>query len=173
MEPPAPPFLRHPIMHFYRSCAAVALTICVLLFPTALKAGPPFITDDPEPVETGHWEFYTAADAARDKGGISGTLPHLELNYGAFRNTQPHLIVPAAFSRPAGGSFTWFIIKGRRMRKRVKRGDDFKVQAPPRRSTAAIDSGRLATIQHNSRLSRGTALKFGTPSFALRVCRSA
>lgn len=93
-------------MRLYRSrTAAAALAGCILLLPAALKAGPPFLTDDPEPVGTGHWEIYTAASAARDKGGLSGTLPHLEINYGAFRDTQLHFIAPAAFYRPAGGPF--------------------------------------------------------------------
>jgi len=78
-----------------------------LLCAGAAYAGPPFLTDDPEPVETGHWELYAASDLSRDKNGTSATLPHLEVNFGAFPDTQLHLIAPAAFNRPAGGPDTY------------------------------------------------------------------
>ena len=63
-------------------------------------AGPPFITDDPEPVPLHHWEIYLASQAAHDAGGWSGTSPHVEVNYGALPNLQLHLIAPIAFSAP-------------------------------------------------------------------------
>lgn len=62
------------------------------------RAGPPFLTDDPEPVETGHWEFYTAFQWLWARHGASGTCPHFEVNYGARPNLQLHAIVPAALS---------------------------------------------------------------------------
>ena len=63
-------------------------------------AGPPFTTDDPEPVEYRHWEVYVASQITRDKDGWSGTSPHLEVNYGALPNVQLHLIAPVAFVAP-------------------------------------------------------------------------
>ena len=67
------------------------------------QAGPPYVTDDPEPVEFHHWEFYLATqhDLARD--GAGGTVPHVEVNYGAAPNLQLHTIVPLAYARPTGG----------------------------------------------------------------------
>ena len=67
-------------------------------------AGPPFVTDDPEPVEYQHWEIYLASLPTHDQGGWSGTLPHLEINYGVVPDLQLHLIAPVAFSAPKGGS---------------------------------------------------------------------
>lgn len=67
-------------------------------------AGPPFTTDDPEPVEYRHWEIYLASQLAHDSSGWSGTSPHLEINYGAIRNLQLHLIAPVAFNAPSHGS---------------------------------------------------------------------
>jgi hypothetical protein len=32
------------------------------------QAGPPFLTDDPEPTETGHWEIYAPSLEASGKG---------------------------------------------------------------------------------------------------------
>jgi hypothetical protein len=66
--------------------------------------GPPFATDDPEPVEYRHWEVYFASQYAHGPDGTAGTLPHLEVNYGLVPNLQIHLIAPAAFAAPAEGS---------------------------------------------------------------------
>jgi len=66
-------------------------------------AGPPFFTDDPEPVEYKHWEVYLASQYSRTADDRSGTAPHVEVNFGAFPNLQLHVIAPAAFDRPPGG----------------------------------------------------------------------
>jgi hypothetical protein len=85
------------------------VTIVVWLFPLILGlmvawAGPPFVTDDPEPVEYRHWEIYLASQHAKDKDGWSGTAPHFEVNYGALPNLQLHLIAPFAYVKPNEGS---------------------------------------------------------------------
>ena len=67
-------------------------------------AGPPFVTDDPEPVDYQHWEFYIASQHIETAAGWSGTAPHIELNYGVVPNVQLHLIAPLAYDAPAGGS---------------------------------------------------------------------
>lgn len=67
-------------------------------------AGPPFTTDDPEPVEYRHWEVYIASQLEHDKDGWSGTSPHFEVNYGALPNLQLHLIAPVAFTAPSHGA---------------------------------------------------------------------
>ena len=41
---------------------------------TPAAAGPPFITDDPEPVDLGHWEVYGFSAATHVGGDTSGTL---------------------------------------------------------------------------------------------------
>lgn len=71
---------------------------------SAVWAGPPFVTDDPEPVEFRHGEFYLASVYSHDKEGVSGTAPHFEANYGALHETQAHLIVPLAYNRSQEGS---------------------------------------------------------------------
>ena len=64
----------------------------------AAHAGPPYVTDDPEPVEYQHWEVYLASATEHTPGVVAGTLPHLEVNYGVIPSVQLHLIVPDAFS---------------------------------------------------------------------------
>jgi len=76
----------------------------VSALPGTVFAGPPFVTDDPEPVEYRHWEIYLASQNAKDKDGWSGTAPHFEVNYGVLPNLQLHLIVPLAYSKPNDGS---------------------------------------------------------------------
>jgi hypothetical protein len=66
-----------------------------LILTTGTFAGPPFLTDDPEPVDYQHWEAYIFANGDHTSGGgyaING--PALEMNYGVLPDTQLHLIVP-------------------------------------------------------------------------------
>lgn len=70
-------------------------------------AGPPYNTDDPEPVDYKHWEVYFASIYSHTPGLVNGTLPHVEVNYGAAPNLQLHVIGPAAFSEPVGGPSTY------------------------------------------------------------------
>lgn len=61
-------------------------------------AGPPYITDDPEPVDYQHWEVYLASQTEHTPDGVTGTLPHVEVNYGIVPEVQLHVIVPDAFA---------------------------------------------------------------------------
>ncbi len=67
-------------------------------------AGPPFITDDPEPVKYRHWEVYAATQYQNEKDGVQFTAPHVEVNYGAAPNLQLHAIIPLVYTRPRGGA---------------------------------------------------------------------
>jgi hypothetical protein len=44
----------------------VLATLVIVILPAlnSSKAGPPFLTDDPEPVEYRHWEVYVASQLA-------------------------------------------------------------------------------------------------------------
>jgi len=72
----------------------------LILGPMVARAGPPFVTDDPDPVEYRHWEFYVASQNVKDKDGWAGTAPHFEVNYGALPNLQLHVIIPLAYDKP-------------------------------------------------------------------------
>ncbi len=86
------------------SCRVAAVAFwTALLIPGAAIAGPPFRTDDPEPVEYQHWEFYTFSSGTHVSGDTSGVGPAIEFNYGLIPNGQFHIVVPAAFDSPAGG----------------------------------------------------------------------
>jgi hypothetical protein len=80
--------------------ATVALFVC--LGRSSARAGPPFLTDDPEPVELGHCELYVASQWSMGRDTGSGTAPHLEVNYGALPELQLHAIVPATLAWQSG-----------------------------------------------------------------------
>ena len=79
------------------------LTVLLSHGPQEALAGPPFLTDDPEPVEYQHWEFYLASQDFKTTGDWSGTAPHVEVNYGVVSNVQLHLIAPLAYDAPSAG----------------------------------------------------------------------
>jgi hypothetical protein len=81
--------------------------IFMLAVSSALWAGPPFFTDDPVPVDLHNWEFYLASQRLVAGNAASGTLPHIELNYGAVENLQLHLIMPMAYAKPRGLPFQY------------------------------------------------------------------
>ena len=78
-------------------------TFLCLLASTALSAGPPFKTDDPEPVDLGHLEFYLFSQGQRVPSDSNGAGPALEFNYGILPDTQFHLVLPYAYDRPEYG----------------------------------------------------------------------
>jgi len=82
-----------------RTTRFVPLAVVLSIFGVAraVRGGPPFVTDDPEPVDYQHWEFYIASQDSKFGHDLSGTLPHFELNYGAVPDLQLHLIVPLAY----------------------------------------------------------------------------
>lgn len=66
-------------------------------------AGPPFQTDDPVPVEFGHYEFYSFSTGTHVKGDTSGALPGFELTYGLIPNGQLQIGAETAFDAPGRG----------------------------------------------------------------------
>ena len=78
-----------------------AFLLSSLIATLLVRAGPPYVTDDPEPVELHNMEIYLATTAVRDASGWTGTAPQIEIDYGAFQNTQLSLTVPMAFNAPS------------------------------------------------------------------------
>ena len=81
----------------------IAWLLCILV-PGVTLGGPPFRTDDPEPVEYKHWEGYVASMGSSDDYGTSRTAPHIEVNYGILPNVQLHLLAPFEYVKPEGQS---------------------------------------------------------------------
>lgn len=72
------------------------MLLLVLVFAAGEAwAGPPFQTDDPDPVPLGHYEFYTfGASDGTVAGGTDLFVPALEFNWGAVPNVQIHAVLP-------------------------------------------------------------------------------
>lgn len=81
------------------------LFLALVVGGSAAWAGPPFRTDDPEPVEYQHWEVYAFSAATHVKGDTAGILPGVEINYGAAPDLQLHVIASLAFDKPSGGGW--------------------------------------------------------------------
>ena len=82
-----------------RLLAALALGLAC----GAAVAGPPFLTDDPEPVALNHAEINLIGQQVRTSDGRGGSASG-EVNVGCAAETQCHVAVPIAFDHPAGGS---------------------------------------------------------------------
>lgn len=67
---------------------------CFMILCQRSFAGPPFITDDPEPVKFKHWEYYISSVNTFQSTVWKGTSPHFEVNYGIISNVQVHLLMP-------------------------------------------------------------------------------
>ena len=80
---------------------SVAL-LSVLSVATA-HAGPPFFTDDPEPVDYQHNEFYVFSTLDQSNGSNVIQGPAIEYNRGVAPNTQFHVVLPFSYFSPATG----------------------------------------------------------------------
>ncbi|HEY3919572.1 MAG TPA: hypothetical protein VGL83_17420 [Stellaceae bacterium] len=85
----------------FARAALIAMALSIAFAPVAL-AGPPFRTDDPEPVDYQHWEVYAFSAGTHVDGDTSGTLPGVEINYGALPDVQLHVVAPLAYDHPDG-----------------------------------------------------------------------
>jgi hypothetical protein len=70
------------------------------------QAGPPYLTDDPDPVPPKHFEAYIFELSDGTKAGTSFAGPSYEMNYGAAPNLQLHLVIPLVNSLPPNSPVT-------------------------------------------------------------------
>lgn len=87
----------------FSSIAACVGTLLVLCRPAF--GGPPYVTDDPEPTNYGHYEIYLfdVGTAVRDG---TGSAAGIDFNYGAAPDLQLTAVLPMAFDTPAGKNTT-------------------------------------------------------------------
>src|SRR5882757_9960335 len=72
------------------------------LFAEPAVAGPPFVSDDPEPTDTGHFEIYTFDNGTNTRAGTAGEAG-IDFNYGAARDLQLTTTLPAGYNDTVGG----------------------------------------------------------------------
>ncbi len=84
-------------------CAKLALFLLFSVVAPSLRAqaGPPFQTDDPTPVDLGHYEFYIFGMVDGTPAELDPTGPAFEFNWGAMPNVQLHAILPFGAIMPS------------------------------------------------------------------------
>jgi hypothetical protein len=80
------------------ACAGLVL---VLLTRSAI-AGPPYVSDDPEPTDYKHFEIYAFTNGLTAGDGTAGQSG-IDFNYGAAPDLQLTATVPVGFDRLTGG----------------------------------------------------------------------
>ncbi len=80
---------------------AAAASILTGLFATAALAGPPYVTDDPEPTDPGKWETYGFASGTALRHGTEGESG-LDINYGGAEDLQLSAVLSLAYSDEIG-----------------------------------------------------------------------
>ena len=83
---------------------ALAVQLCLA---GQLHAGPPFLTDDPEPVPYQNYEAYIFSTLDHTAGATAIQVPAFEFNMGVITNLQLHLVVPLAYDAPASTHSTY------------------------------------------------------------------
>ena len=82
---------------------ARALAIGALLAAGAARAGPPYVTDDPEPTGLGRWEIYAFTSDTIFPHGTAGQSG-LDINYGGATDLQLSAVVSLADDHSPGES---------------------------------------------------------------------
>jgi hypothetical protein len=78
-------------------CAGAAyLTLCSV----PAHAGPPYISDDPEPTAYQHYEIYAYTDGTTERGATAGEAG-IDFNYGAAPDLQLTAVAPIGYESPA------------------------------------------------------------------------
>jgi hypothetical protein len=78
----------------------VVVAIVALARPAV--AGPPYVSDDPEPTDYKHFEIYTFSSGTTTRGDIGGASG-IDFNYGAAPDLQLTATVPMGFDSLAAG----------------------------------------------------------------------
>ena len=76
--------------------------VIVMGFAGHVLAGPPYVTDDPEPTDYQHYEIYLFSAGSHASGGISSTSG-IDFNYGAGSDLQLTAALPFVDDRPRNG----------------------------------------------------------------------
>ena len=75
--------------------------------PTLAVAGPPYISDDPEPTDSGHYEIYFFGSGAGSAQGVD-IARGIDFNYGPAQDIQLTATVPVEQQRASdGGGASW------------------------------------------------------------------
>lgn len=86
-----------------RQTLAIIFLFGLLNVSGSIFAGPPFLTDDPEPIEYKHTEMYLFTTLDRADDATVRQAPAYEVNYGPAPDWHLHLVVPYTGFIPKNG----------------------------------------------------------------------
>src|SRR5258707_4574161 len=78
------------------------IAVAMVLMARPAVAGPPYVSDDPDPTDYKHFEIYTFSSGTATRGDIGGASG-VDFNYGAAPDLQLTATVPMGFDSPAAG----------------------------------------------------------------------
>lgn len=81
--------------------STVLLVAALVVLARPALAGPPYVTDDPEPTDNGHFEIYAFGAGTATAAGTDGEAG-IDFNYGAGPDLQLTAVLPIAFDSPRG-----------------------------------------------------------------------
>ena len=87
----------------WTAMAALLAAVIAVVLPRSGFAGPPFQTDDPEPVDLHHYEFYVFSAVDSTPLETDPVGPAFEFNWGALPNTQVHVVLSFGAIVPSDG----------------------------------------------------------------------
>lgn len=87
---------RHAITYMARRIVGA-----LAMLATPAWAGPPYVSDDPEPTDYGHFEIYAFTSGTLTANGTTGQ-GGIDFNYGAAPDLQLTAVLPAGFAQATG-----------------------------------------------------------------------
>jgi hypothetical protein len=88
-----------------RRARILAFVVAALAFGRPAFGGPPYVTDDPQTTDYGHFEIYLFDAGTTTRTG-TGSAAGIDFNYGAGPNLQLTAVAPLAFETAPGGGTT-------------------------------------------------------------------
>lgn len=70
-----------------------AAVVALMALAQPADAGPPYVTDDPEPTDLGHWEIYNFVAGGQIAAQTAGQAG-FDINYGGMKDVQLTAVVP-------------------------------------------------------------------------------
>jgi hypothetical protein len=82
---------------------SIIIVVAIVALARPALAGPPYVSDDPEPTDYKHFEIYTFTSGTATRGDIGGASG-IDFNYGAAPDLQLTATLPMGFDNPVAGN---------------------------------------------------------------------
>src|ERR1700735_1279377 len=79
-------------------------SIPLILISLSAYAGAPFVTDDTDTADQGHFEINFISQITHIQGETGGSILGVETNYGVTKNLEVHVFAPLAFDKVANSN---------------------------------------------------------------------